>query len=259
MSTKYPLLLVHGIVLKDVHFFKAFGKIESILTQNGYTVSTSRTDGFGSIENNAAQLKEHIEDILQKTGAEKINLIAHSKGGLDSRYMIDNLGMRDKVASVTFLCTPHKGSRVATKIDGLPRPIKGMIAGVLNLEYRLFGDKNPDALTVCRQLCHTPDGILEHPDNYDGIFLQSYSTTLKRSRDDFVMGIPLRFSHYLGDTVSDGLVSAESSKFVNYRGDCTDDSISHSEIVDFMTRKHKKEKIYAFYLSLCEELAERGL
>ena len=51
MSTKYPLLLVHGIVLKDVHFFKAFGKIESILTQHGYTVSTSRTDGFGSIEN----------------------------------------------------------------------------------------------------------------------------------------------------------------------------------------------------------------
>ena len=259
MSTKYPLLLVHGIVLKDVHFFKAFGKIESILTQHGYTVSTSRTDGFGSIENNAAQLKEHIEEILRKTGAEKINLIAHSKGGLDSRYMIDKLGMRDKVASVTFLCTPHKGSPVATMIDGLPRPIKGIIAGVLNAEYRIFGDKNPDALTVCRQLRHAPDGLLDHSDNYDGIFLQSYSTTLKRSRDDFVMGIPLRFSHYLGDTVSDGLVSAESSKFANYRGNCTDDSVSHSEIVDFMTRKQKKEKIYAFYLSLCKELAERGL
>jgi len=259
MPTKYPILLVHGIVLKDIHFFKAFGKIEKILIENGYTVETSRTDGFGSIENNAAQLKAHIEEILQKTGADKINLIAHSKGGLDSRYMIDNLEMKDRVASLTFLCTPHKGSSVATMIDGLPRPIKGMIAGVLNLEYRIFGDKNPDALTVCRQLRHAPDGILAHSENYGEIFLQSYSTTLKRSRDDFVMGIPLRFSHYLGDTVSDGLVSAESSKFINYRGDCIDGSVSHSEIVDFMTRKHKKEKIYAFYLTLCQELAERGL
>lgn len=258
MSTKYPILLVHGVALKDIRFFKAFGKIEKVLTDNGYTVATSRTDGFGSIENNAAQLKEQIEDILASTGAEKINLIAHSKGGLDSRYMIDRLGMRDKVASLTFLCTPHKGSLVATKIDELPRPIKRVIAGTLNLWYRIFGDKHPDSLTVCRQLRHAPDGILEDLGEYEGIFMQSYSSTLKRSRDDFVMGIPLRFSHYLGDTVTDGLVSAESSKFGEYRGDCTDDSISHSEIVDFMAKKHKKEKIYAFYLSLCRELAERG-
>ena len=89
--------------------------------------------------------------------------------------------------------------------------------------------------------------------------MQSYSSTLKRSRDDFVMGIPLQFSHFWGDKISDGLVSSESSKFGDYRGDCIDDSISHSEIVDFMANKKKKEKIYAFYLALCEDLARRGL
>ena len=31
MATKYPIILVHGIVLKDVKFFKAFGRIENVL------------------------------------------------------------------------------------------------------------------------------------------------------------------------------------------------------------------------------------
>ncbi|MBR5797662.1 MAG: alpha/beta fold hydrolase, partial [Clostridia bacterium] len=110
MVTKYPIVLTHGIVLKDVKFFKAFGHIETLLRDNGYSVHTSQTDGFGSIENNAAQLKAQIEEIMQAEGVDKVNIIAHSKGGLDSRYMIDHLDMAEHVASLTFLCTPHKGS-----------------------------------------------------------------------------------------------------------------------------------------------------
>ncbi len=30
-STRYPIVLVHGIVLKDIRFFKAFGRIEKEL------------------------------------------------------------------------------------------------------------------------------------------------------------------------------------------------------------------------------------
>ncbi len=258
MATKYPILLVHGIMLKDYKQFKAFGRIEKLLGESGYDVSTSRTDGLGTIQANAACLKEQICEILDRTGAERINLIAHSKGGLDARYMIDRLGMEEKVASVTFLCTPHKGSYIATKLYGLPRILRSPLAFWLNFWYRIFGDRSPDALEVCRQLRHAPDGILEEPKDENGIFMQSYSTTLRRSRDDFVMGIPLIFSRYFERDASDGMVSAESSKFAQYRGDCTDESVSHSEIVDFMVRRRKREKIYAFYTSLCNDLEERG-
>ena len=41
-------------------------------------------------------------------GCEKVNIIAHSKGGLDSRYMITHLGLADKVASLTTVATPPK-------------------------------------------------------------------------------------------------------------------------------------------------------
>ncbi len=72
------------------------------------------------------------------------------------------------------------------------------------------------------------------------------------------MGIPLIFSKHWENTSSDGLVTKESASFGTYRGDCIEDSISHSEIVDFMTKKKKREKIYQFYITLCEDLKNRG-
>ena len=265
MATKYPIILAHGIVLKDVKFFKAFGNIEKLLRDNDYAVYTAPTDGFGSIEGNAEQLRDFICEIMAAEGAKKVNIIAHSKGGLDSRYMIDHLGMAKHVASLTFLSTPHKGSKLATNLYRLPRIIKYPVACYLHTAYRIFGDKQPNVLTVCKQLQYAPDGALETLDltvpdaTYEDIFMQSYSSTMNKSSDDFVMGIPLAFSRYFEKGApTDGMVSAESSQYAIYRGDCLDGSVSHSEIVDFMVKKSKKEKIYAFYLELCADLAQRG-
>lgn len=259
MATKYPILLVHGLMLKDGRTFKAFGRIERFLRARGETVFTSDADGVGSIENNALQLSRQIKRILRKTGASKVNLIAHSKGGLDSRYMIDHLGMGRYVASVTFLCTPHYGSAIASGLYGLPAPIRGCIAFGINTFYRLNGDKNPDVLTVCRQLRSSPRGVLPSGRSYDGIYLQSYSTTLDKSRDDFVMGIPLIFSKRYESSASDGLVAEDSCRYGEYKGRCTDSSVSHTQIVDLLVMRKKREKIFSFYLKLCRDLRRRGL
>ena len=80
---------------------------------------------------------------------------------------------------------------------------------------------------------------------------------MQRSRDDFIMGIPHMFSKRMEQLPSDGLVSNESAQFGEYKGSL-DGSISHSEIVDFMASKRKKERIYAFYSRLCEDLYEMG-
>ena len=259
MQTKYPIVLVHGIALKEFKFVKSFGRIGKTLREAGYTVYSGNTDGFGSIENNAAQLKAHIDEILEKEQTDKVNIIAHSKGGLDSKYMINGLGMASSVASLTTLSTPHKGSRIATKIYNYPRWFTRFIAFWINLWYRIFGDKHPDALTVCKQLQSTSDDELENLRVPEGIYCQSYSSTMKRSSDDFVMAIPLYFARRWGEGDSDGLVSVESAKYAEYRGDCLDESLSHSEMVGFSLKKKKRKKIYAFYLNLCRELAERGL
>ncbi len=256
--TKYPILLVHGIALKDFLCFKAFGKIESVLKQEGYTVYTSGIDGFGTTQNNAIALKKEILAILAEANTEKINIIAHSKGGLDSKYMIRELDMASRVASLTTLCTPHKGSKIAENILRFPKWMLSVTNLYLNTLYKIFGDESPDALTVCKELAFVEHMEEETLHISNEVYCQSFSTTLERSRDDFVMGIPLLFSHHFENSKSDGMVAIESTIFGNYRGSCVEDSVSHSEIVDFMVKSKKKEKIYAFYTALCQELAEMG-
>ncbi len=256
MKTKYPILLVHGIALKDIKFFKSFGEIDRILKIQGHHVYRSQTDGFGTIENNALQLKSQIAEIMKTEDVDKVNIIAHSKGGLDAKYMIRNLGMEEHVASLTTLCTPHKGSPIASNILKLPRFILKFLAFWINFWYRIFGDRHPDSLAVCEELQRVNLIEIETLNFSDKVYCQSFSTIMKNSKDDFIMGIPLMFSRYFEKSDSDGLVPVDSAMFGNYRGSCTDESISHSEIVDFMVSRKKKDKIYRFYSAICEELVQ---
>ncbi len=261
MHTKYPILLVHGLALKDVLFLKSFGRIERILRIQGYTVYKSRIDGFGAVETNAAQLKDEILGILKETGTDKVNIIAHSKGGLDAKYMIRQLDMAGSVASLTTLCTPHRGSPIASFILRFPRFAVKYAAWWVDLAFRILGDRQPDSYTACQQLQRAPDLETDTLLVADGVFCQSFSATVKPKdrHADFVMQIPLMFTRLIEKgSESDGMVPRDSAIFGNYRGDCIDGSVSHTEIVDFMVSDKKRDKIYAFYSALCEELVNAG-
>lgn len=258
MKTKHPIVLVHGLAMKSLPFLRAFGRIDRILRIQGYTVYVSRIDGFGSIETNAQQLKDEIEQILVENNTDKVNIIAHSKGGLDAVHMIRSLGMIDHVASLTTLCTPHTGSPIASFILRFPEPLLRYVAFWVNLAYRLLGDKHPDSMKACYQLRRiTTD---ERP-NLSGVFCQSFSSAIsaQEKHTDFVMAIPAMFSRIIEkDSMNDGLVPRESAVFGKYRGDCIDGSVSHTEIIDFMVRDKYRDRIFAFYSKLCEELASMG-
>jgi len=254
--TKYPIILVHGIAIKDIWFIRSFGNIDKHLINHGYITYTSKNDGFGSTKNNAQLLKSQILNILKKENTNKVNIIAHSKGGLDSKEMIIHLEMEDHVASLTTISTPHKGSPIASFILKFPKPILKFSSFWVNLWYRNFKDKSPDCYTVCEEL---KEGINSDDQISEKVYCQSYSTIMKKSKDDIVMSIPHVLSQKIDkDKETDGIVPVESSKFKNYRGNCLDESVSHSKIVDFLVKKNKKEKIYNFYLNLVKDLEDRG-
>ena len=261
MRTRYPLLLVHGFAMKDTFFMHSFGRIDRILRIQGHQVFTSRIDAVGNVENNAQQLKEEVERICAETGAEKVNIIAHSKGGLDAKYMIQHLGMADRVASLTTLCTPFKGSPIASFILRFPEFAVRYAAWWINLAYRILGDRTPDSFTACQEMRRVTDENTETLNCAGPVFCQSFSSAVRKGEkgQDFVMSIPLAFSRWLEkNRITDGLVPKDSAIFGNYRGDCVDGSISHTEIVDFMVADKKRDKIYAFYSALCEELVNAG-
>ena len=262
MKTRYPIVLVHGLGMKDCFFMKTWGRIDRILRIQGYTVYKSDVDAFGTVETNAAQLKEEIETICRETGAEKVNIIAHSKGGLDAKYMIRALGMAPRVASLTTLCTPHKGTPIASFVMRFPRFAVKYLAFWVDLFYRILGDKKPDSFTACEELKRVDSLETELVNIAPGVLCQSFSASMKpeRGKMDFVSAIPLLISRFIEKgRVSDGMVPQDSAIFGNYRGECLNGSVSHTEIVDFMVRDKKRDQIFAFYAALCEELVRAGL
>lgn len=258
MSTKYPIILVHGIAAKQLRIFNAFGKIGNELESDGNRVYIADTDGFGSIETNSEQLRSFIDRVLEETGAEKVNIIAHSKGGLDSKYMITRLGMEDKVASLTTLCTPHRGSIIASKIWEMPFPIKKAIAFFIDCFYYIvFNDKHPNSMRACEQL-KAVDESEETVCFSHKVYCQSYSTNISEIKDCYIMALPMKLQHRYEIINNDGVVAEDSTKFGNYRGRCMDIPISHVQIVDILSKKSQKEKIYSFYKQVCKELSKMG-
>ncbi len=78
---------------------------------NGIEVITTTVPATGSIEERAAQLGLQIEE---RAKGKSVNIIAHSMGGLDARYMISRLHPPNvKVLSLTTIATPHRGSAFA--------------------------------------------------------------------------------------------------------------------------------------------------
>lgn len=61
-----------------------------------------------TIEDNAAAIAKVVDTALSENNCEKVNIIAHSKGGLDCRYLITSMGYANKVASLTTINTPHR-------------------------------------------------------------------------------------------------------------------------------------------------------
>ncbi len=172
--------------------------------------------------------------------------------------MITHLDMEDRVASLTTLCTPHKGSPIASKLLKLPKWLLKFISFWINFWYKIFGDEQPNSLEVCKELKRVNSEKEDCLKISDKVYCQSYSSKMNKSTDDFLMGIPYAFSMYFEHVETDGMVPVDSCVFGEYKGYAIDDSISHSEIIDFMVKHKKKEKVYKFYISVCVELIKKG-
>jgi len=255
--TNYPVVLVHGLCDKNVPFKKAFGSIAKFLRRQGICVCVTNQDGVGSIQSNALQLKAEIEAICQQYACEKVNIIAHSKGGLDARCMITGLDMASRVASLTTLSTPHHGSRLSASILRFPKWLLRPACFFTNLFYRMLGDRNPDILSAARDLTDTAmaDFNLRTP-NHPAVYYQSYSSQASKA-NAFLVYLPYQISRYCEQDETDGLVSVRSSQWGNYRGQIHG-NLNHLQIIALYGTRKKRLSVAKFYLQIITQLRDMG-
>ena len=143
--TIIPLISIISLIITST-FFGAFVQISFVTAQSdealpvllihGYNVGPEvwthwvdqlRLDGFiakavyfqndddcGSSESHAFQLEEIVEQFKAETNSDKINIVAHSKGGLDARLYLANDPFNDSIEKLIMIGTPNHGSPLAT-------------------------------------------------------------------------------------------------------------------------------------------------
>ncbi len=256
-QTKYPIVLVHGMVVKDFKLYRAFRKIRNNLESNSVKVYVTNQDGIGSIETNAQQIKDEIIRILEIEKVDKVNIIAHSKGGVDSRYLISKLNMDKHIASLTTLSTPHHGSKLSSKLMSMPRWCAKFLAFWINLFYKICKDKHPDILKLGHQLTDTQmKEFNKEVLNSSNVYYQSYSSDLDNKKS-FLMFIPHLITKNLENVGTDGIVSVESSIWGEYKGNITN-NYDHAQMVGVYGTKKTLNEVSEFYLSIIKELKEKG-
>ncbi len=105
-ATRYPIVLVHGLFGFDsIAQVDYFYQIPDRLRSVGADVYTVKLSAVNSNEVRGEQLVGQIQTILSLAGAEKVNLIGHSQGGLAARYAASVIP--EQVASVTTIGTPN--------------------------------------------------------------------------------------------------------------------------------------------------------
>ena len=215
------------------------------------------------MESCGEELAERIRSIAEETGCEKVNIIAHSKGGLDSRAAISHHGAAPYVATLTTINTPHRGCIFAEYLlNKVPEKARTVISETYNSTLRKLGDHSPDFLAAVTDLTEsaclarnevTPDasGVL-----YESVM--SYCGKARSGKFPLNVSYPL-VRHF--DGKNDGLVSVTSAEWGSHftllepkgrRG------ISHGDVIDLNRENIADFDVREFYVSLAADLKRRG-
>ncbi len=263
-KTKYPLLMVHGVFFRDLRFFNYWGRIPKELIRNGAEIYYGNQQSAASVQDCAQEIKSKIESIIKETGCEKVNVIAHSKGGLDTRYAISHLGVDKYVATLTTINTPHRGCAFADYLLGkISAPFKYFIAARYNSTLRRLGDSNPDFiaavsdLTVenCMKLNETTPDMPE-------VYYQSVGAKMRNRKSAFFpLNITYTLIEHFTDAGNDGLVDVESMKWGSrhkFYEPQSERGISHGDMIDLLREDIKGFDVREVYVQLVKELKDMG-
>lgn len=274
----YPIVLAHGVCRFDIlwnesldadnnndpkidnlHYFKG---IRTMLMEKGYSVFHSNVGWATEVDSRAVDLRKNLLKLLAHTNAKKVNIIAHSMGGLDARHMMFNdrnhVRIHERIASLTTISTPHWGSPFADwGLENLSR-IPGMLKRI-GLDVSAFEDLQTHKCTAFNQ---DPQVIEFEAECQSAVTFQSYA-----GRQDF-WGI---FNLFKGPSriieekegENDGLVSVESARWKDEYFKGVLDKTDHinelgwwdiSQLVEGETQGELLQRIHSFYAGLVANL-----
>ena len=247
---RLPVVFCHGMLafstlkMELPENSNCFWALREFLHPRGFRVFFPQVAPTGSVAFRARQLRDQI---LRWTDG-PINLVAHSMGGLDARYLISHLGMAERVRSLTTVSTPHRGTAL---VDWFLANYRQRVPLLLALEAAGFNvDGFRDCCpAACREFnARSPD--------MPGVTYFSYGGEVPVSR----VTAPLRRAWYLLTSLegpNDGMVSLASARWGEYLGTVHADHFAQTPDMKFI-HPHEDFDPLRFYFRILENLARRG-
>jgi triacylglycerol lipase len=247
---RYPVVFCHGMLAmttirmqlpEDLNCFSA---LRGFLQERGFRALFPQVAPTSGIVARARQLREQI---LRWTD-EPVNIIAHSMGGLDARYLITHLEMADRVRSLTTIATPHRGTCL---VDWFIQNFRNRVPLLLAMEAM---GVNVDGFRDClRSACQTFNA--RTPD-LQGVRYFSYCGAVPFSRVTPMLRRAWNLLNAL-EGPNDGMVSVESARWGECLGVLNADHFAQTPDRIFV-RPGEDFDALGFYFRLLEDLARRG-
>ena len=262
-QTKYPLFLVHGVFFRDFKHFNYWGRIPDELMRNGAVIYYGEHQSAASVDDSARELEQRILGIIRENGYEKLNVIAHSKGGLDMRTALAKTSVAPYIASLTTVNTPHRGCEFADYLlNKIPEAQQQAVANTYNSAAAKLGDPNPDFMAAVTDLTSSACSRRnETVRDVPGVYYQSIGSVLaKPSAGRF----PLNMTYHLVnlfDGKNDGLVGEKSFpwgsdfKMLAASGKR---GISHGDVIDLNRENFDGFDVREYYVQLVSDLRQKG-
>ena len=142
-----PVVLVHGLFGFDrigvpgarLHYFRGIARHLETLGCQAHAVRLPR---MASVPERAKALVATIEALPH----DRVDIIAHSLGGLDARYALSKLGLATRVRALVTIGTPHRGTPIADlAVDG-PLGIARRAIGKLGIQIHALDWLSTSAL-----------------------------------------------------------------------------------------------------------------
>lgn len=267
-TTRFPVMFVHGWTgFEKIGPLTYFYGVAAMVEKMGVPHEVAVLDPYNDTNIRAAQLVDQIDETLTTWRARKVDLLGHSQGGIDSRCAVSTFGYGDRVSAVMTIASPHRGTYVTDIALGLaPGAVEVVVGGLLNFVGAVTAQQKSDAMASFYSLSEKHMIEEFNPQNPDDPRVQYISYTGRTCNPtDFLnpgnqcqdLVDPLiGWSHdilALSRGVNDGLVTVDSAKWGDYRGEMIADHID--EVGQILGVTDPKFDHLAFYRDRVRELA----
>lgn len=259
--TRFPLVLMHGFgALANVLQDGVLHAEAMHLRARGVWAYAPHVNPYDTLAVRAEAWADRLARVCDETGAERLNLVGFSTGGLEARLLARDPTWAPRIASLLTVSTPHRGSPLADFVLARPERLRRLAVALMEFVGRAAYETAPPHAEAA--LCElTPEAVaarFDPAETIPGAWCASVSARAGRGTDVPIhpaLVLPNRILHALAG-LNDGIVPTASMAWAESLGVLDAD---HARQIGMKVTASTAYDSFSFFERHVDALRKRGL